>query len=95
MYGEVINSLFALFDKCIAVYLPCQFLYITVYFLKCLIDRYSPHRYWAVADNPLAGLVYVVACREVHQCVSAPIAAPHGFFNLFLYAGRESGVSDI
>ena len=44
MNGEVIDTLFGLFDECISVDFPAQFLRFTTDFLQCLIDRHCPDR---------------------------------------------------
>ena len=87
--GEVVNSLLALLDECVAEYLPCQVFCLSVHLLKSLVHRHGAYRYGAVAQNPLACLVYVVACREVHQSVATPLAAPHCFLHLFVNARSD------
>ena len=86
MDGKVVYTLFGLLDECVAVYFPCEFRYIAVDFLQSLVYWHSTHRYWAVAYNPFACFVDVVAGREVHQCVATPIAAPYSFAYFFFYA---------
>ena len=63
MYGEVVYPLFALFDKCVAVDFPREVFGYSVYFFEGLVNGYCAHRNGAVADNPFAGLVYVVTRR--------------------------------
>ena len=95
MNGEVVDALFTLFDEGVAVDFPSKVFGHAVHFFEGLVDGYRTHGHGAVADNPLAGFVYVVACREVHERVASPIAAPHGFLHLFFDARREGRVSDV
>ena len=89
MDGEVVNSLLALFDECVAEYLPCQVFCLSVHLLKSLIHRHGAYRYGAVAQNPLACLVNIVARREVHQRVATPLAAPDSLLHLFVNARSD------
>ena len=77
MDSEIVNALFTLLNQSVAIYFPSEFFNVTVYFLKCLINRHCTHRYGAVSDNPFASFVDVVTRREVHQSVTAPVATPH------------------
>ncbi len=86
MYGEVVHSLFALLDECVAEYLPCQVLGLAVHFLKRLIHRHGAYRHGTVAQYPLARLVDVGTRGQVHQRVAAPFAAPYGLFHFLLDA---------
>ncbi len=88
MDSEIVNTLFCLFNKGVTVDFPCQVLNTPVYFLQCLIYGDSTDRNWTVAYYPFAGFMDVVAGREVHQCVAAPIAAPYSFAHLLLNARR-------
>ena len=92
---EIVHTLLALLDEGVAEKLPSQILGLAVHFFQGLVDRHSPHRYRAVADNPFAGLVDVGSRGEVHQGVPAPAAAPDGFFHFFLDAGGGGRVPDI
>ncbi len=59
---EIVHSLFGLFYQRITVYFPCKVLDAAINLFKRLIHRYSTDRNGAVAYNPLAGFVYVIAC---------------------------------
>ena len=61
--GEIVHSLLALFDKCVAVNLPRQIFDFSIYFFKGLVDGDSSHGDRTVPDNPLTGFVYMVAGR--------------------------------
>ena len=95
VYRKVVYTLLALLDKRIAIYLPGKVLDFAVDLFESLINGHRSHRHGTVAYNPLAGLVYVVAGREVHQGIATPVAAPHRFFHLLGYTRRESRVADI
>ncbi len=83
---EVVYALLGLLDESVTVYFPCEVFDAAVDFLECLIYGNRSYRHRTVADNPLSCLVDIVACREVHQRVSSPVAAPHGFAHFFLDA---------
>ena len=76
MYGEVVHALFALFDKRVAEQLPGQVLGLSLHFFHSLVHRHGADRHRAVTHNPFARLMDIVACREVHQRVASPFAAP-------------------
>src|SRR5690606_6295972 len=63
--------------------------------LQCLVDRYSADRHRRVADDPLAGLVDVLAGGQVHHGVRAPADAPGQLGHFFLDRGAEGRVADI
>ncbi len=86
MDREIVHALLGLFDQCVAVDFPCQIFHTPVHFLQSLIYRHCAHRHRTVAYDPLSGLVDIVAGREVHKRVAAPVAAPHGLVDLFLYS---------
>ena len=86
VYREVVHALLALLYQRVLVYLPVEFLHIAIDLLQSLIDRHCAHRNRTVADYPLARLVYVSTCREVHERVAAPLAAPHGLLHLLVDA---------
>ncbi len=91
--GEVVHALLALLHEGVAEEFPCQVLSLAVYFFHGLIHGHSANRHRAVAHNPFAGLVDVVARREVHECVAAPFAAPYGFLHLLVNAARGGRVA--
>ena len=95
MDGEIVDSLFCLFDQCVAVDFPTQVFYLPVHFFQCLVDGDCPHRDRTVADDPFAGFMNIVASRKIHQSVASPFATPYGFFDLFVDAGREGGIADV
>ena len=61
MDGKVIHTLFALLNQRIFIDFPRQVFHFAVHFFKCLVDRYSSYRHGAVAYNPFARFVNVVA----------------------------------
>ena len=80
---EIVNPLLTLFDKRVSVYLPGQFADLASDLLQGLVDGDSAYWNGAITDNPLTGLMNVVSSGKVHQCVTSPITAPYGLFNLF------------
>ena len=95
MYREVVHSLFGLLNEGVAVDFPCQVLDLAAYLFESLIDGDGSHGDGAVADNPFACLMDVVARGEVHEGVASPVAAPYGLAHLFLDARGEGGVADV
>ena len=95
MDGEVVHTLFTLFDECVAEYLPGQVLSLAVHLLESLIHRHCAHGDRTVAQNPFACLVDVLARREVHQSVATPFAAPHSLLHLLVDTRVEVGVADV
>ena len=59
--GEVVDTLLALLNQCIAEYLPSEVFCLAVHLLERLIHRHCAYRNRTVAQNPLACFVYVVA----------------------------------
>ena len=95
MNSEIIHTLLTLFDQCIAIDFPRESAHVSVHLLKSLIDRHGAYGHRAVAYNPFASLMNIVARREIHQSVAPPIAAPDGFGHLLFDARRQGGISDI
>ena len=60
---EVIDTLFALFDKGILEDFPRKVFGFAVNLFQCLINRHTAHRNGTIADYPLPCLVYMLACR--------------------------------
>ena len=83
---EVVHSLLTLLHERVAVDFPRQLRHVSVHLLKRLIDGHRSHRHGAVAHNPFTRFVDVFSCREVHQRVAAPIAAPYRLVDLLFDA---------
>ena len=62
VYGEIVNTLFALFYQRVTVDFPREVFNLSVNFLQSLIDGHSADGDRAVAHYPFACLVYVLAC---------------------------------
>lgn len=86
MDGEIVNSLLTLLDKCVAEQLPSKVFGMSVNLLHGLIHRHGAYGHRTVAHNPLSCLVNICSCRQVHQRVATPLAAPHSLLNLLVYA---------
>ena len=93
VYREVVHALLALLYQGVAEELPAQVFGLAVHLLHSLVHGYRAHWYGAVADYPLAGLVYVLAGGEVHKRIPSPLAAPHGLLHLLVYAGGGGGIA--
>ena len=74
--GHVVDALFGLLNHGIAEDLPGQRVGFTIDLLERLIDRHGADGHGRVPDNPLARGVDVVAGREVHHGVGAPLRRP-------------------
>src|SRR5690606_41928300 len=84
VHGEVVDTLLALRDQRVAVDLPGQLLGLAVDLLQRLVDRHRADRHRRVADDPLAGLVDVLAGGQIHHRVAAPADRPGHYFDFFL-----------
>ena len=95
MNGEVVHALLALLDERVAVDLPGQILGPAAHLLERLVDRHGADRHRGVADDPLAGLVDVLAGGEVHHRVGAPQRRPLQLLDLVLDRRPHRGVADV
>ena len=85
--GEVVHALLGLLDERVAEDLPGEVLGLAVDLLQRLVDGHGADGHGAVAQDPLAGLVDVVAGGEVHDRVRAPADGPGHLLDLLLDAG--------
>ena len=95
MDGKVIHTLLALFYEGIAIHLPREVLNLAIHLFQSLIDGHGAYGYRTVTQDPLAGFVNVVTCREVHQRIATPLARPYGFIHLLIDAGCGGRVTDV
>ena len=95
VYGEIVHALFALLNKRVTINFPREVLSLAAHLLHGLVHRHSANGHGAVAHNPLASFVDVIARGKVHNRVAAPLAAPHRLFHLFFNARGGGGVADI
>ena len=93
--GKVVNTLLTLLNKCVSEEFPSQILGFAIHLFHGLIHRHSAHWHRAVAHNPFARLVNVVARRKVHKGIATPFAAPYGLFNLLLNATGGGRIADV
>ncbi len=93
--GEVVDALLGLFDQGIAEDFPGQVLGDAVDLLQRLVDRYGADRYRAVAQDPLAGFMDVLAGGQVHHRVGAPADAPGELLHFFLDRRAQRAVADV
>ena len=95
MNGEVIYTLFALFNQCIPVDFPGEVFHYAVHLFKCLINRNRADGYGTITDNPFACFMDIFSCGKIHQGIATPFAAPQCFLHFFIYAWGSSRISDI
>ncbi|VUM29528.1 hypothetical protein PGKDCPLP_04316 [Stenotrophomonas maltophilia] len=93
--GEVIHALLGLLDQCVAEDLPGERLGAAIDLLQRLVDRHGTDRHRRVADDPLAGLMDVLAGGQVHHRVTAPADRPHQLLHLLGNARGNSAVADV
>src|SRR5690606_8230835 len=91
--GEVVDALLGLFDQRVAIDLPGQVFGDAIDFLQRLIDGHGANGQHGITDDPLAGLVDVLARGQVHHGVRAPVGGPGELLDLFL-DGVCEGVVD-
>ena len=93
--GEVVDSLFGLFQQGIAEDFPGEVLGDAVDLLQCLVNRHSADGDRTVTQDPLAGFVDIAAGREIHHRIGAPAGRPDQFLDLFFDGGGHRRVADI
>src|SRR3546814_5458145 len=79
-------------DQSVAEDLPGQLLGAPVDLLQRLVDRHRADRHRRVADDPLAGLVDMLAGGQVHHRVAAPADRPDQLLDLLGDAGTDRAV---
>ena len=96
MDGEIVDSLFSLFDQCVAIDFPnSSLLSFRFTFSKSLVDRDCSHRNRTVTNDPFAGSWILSPVERSIKVSPPPFAAPYSLFDLFVYTGRKGGVADI
>ncbi len=93
--GEVVHALLRLLDERVAEDLPGQVLGDAAHLLQRLVDRHGADGHGAVAHDPVARGVDVLAGGEVHHVVRAPADRPNELLDLFLDAGGDGRVADV
>ena len=93
--GEVVHALLGLLDQRVAEHLPGQRLGHAADLLQRLVDRHRADRHRRVADDPLAGLVDVLAGGQVHDVVRAPADRPDQLLHLLGDPRRHRRVADV
>ena len=63
MNRKVIHPLFTLLNQGIFINLPTKVFHLAVYFLQCLIDRYSTYRNRTITYNPFTGFMDIISRR--------------------------------
>lgn len=93
--GEIIDSLFALLDERVAIDIPIQFFGASADFFEGLVDWNRADWGGAIANDPFAGLVDVLAGGKVHHRIAAPFSGPAHFLDFFFDGGSDRGVADV
>ena len=92
---EVIDALLRLLDQGLDEQIDVQLLGIAIDLLEALVDRHRADGHRRVANDPLAGLVDVLARREIHDGVRAPLDRPAQLVDLLADRRRHGGVADV
>ena len=92
---KVVDALFGLFNKRIAEHFPREVVSDAVHLFECLVHRHRSYRYWAVAQNPFARFVDVLAGREVHHRICTPAHGPDHLFDFLFNRRSDRRVSDV
>ena len=95
MDREVVDALLSLLDECIAEDFPRQVFGAAVDLLEGLINRNCTDGHWAVTQDPLAGLVNILARGKIHERVASPLDGPAHLLDLFLDGRSHGGVADV
>ncbi len=95
VHRHVVDALLALLDHGVAVDLPGQLGRVAVDLLQRLVDRHGADRHRGVAQDPLAGVVDVLAGGQVHDGVGAPAGGPHHLVDLLGDRGGDRRVADV
>ena len=95
VHGEVVDALLRLLDQRVAIDLPRQIFRTAADLLERLVDRHRADRHRRVAHDPLAGLVDVLAGRQIHHRVGAPQRRPAQLLDFLVDRRRDDGVADV
>jgi len=95
MDGEVIDALLRLLDQGVAEQLPGQILGHAIDLFQSLVDRHGADRHRRVAQDPLPGLVDVLAGGQVHQRVAAPARGPGHLLDFLGNRRSDRRIADI
>ena len=92
---EVVDALLCLLLEHFEEHLEVEVLDLALHALERLVDRHGADRHGAVAQDPLARLVQVLAGRQVHHRVGAPADGPLQLLDLFADRAAERAVADV
>ena len=95
MNGEVVDTLLGLLDQRVAIDLPGELFRLAIDLFQRLIDGNSADRHRRVANDPLARLVDVFACGEIHHRVGAPSRRPRHLLDFLADRGGERRIADV
>ena len=95
MDGHVVHALLALFDDSVLVNLPGELGGVTLHLLQCLVHGDGTQRGGAVAEDPFASFVDVLAGGQVHDGIGSPAGGPHHLLYFFRNGGGDGAIADI
>ena len=95
MDGEVVDALLGLLDEGVAEDLPGELFGLAVHLFQRLVDGHGADGHGAVADDPLAGFVDVLAGGQIHHRVAAPAGGPGHLVHFLVDGGAERRVADV
>ncbi len=84
MDGEVINTLFSLFNERIAEHFPGEVFGNATGLIESLINRNRTNWYRRVTNNPLTCLMNMLTGGKIHDGVGTPTNRPDHFLDLFI-----------
>ena len=93
--GEVVHTLFRLFDEGVAKHLPGEVLGDAVDLFQGLVDGHGADGHWRVAQDVIAGGVDVLAGGQVHHRVATPAGGPHQLLHFLFDIRGEGRVADV
>ncbi|KGD50920.1 hypothetical protein DP43_4898 [Burkholderia pseudomallei] len=92
---EVVDALLGLLDQRVAEDFPGQVLGLAVDLLQRLVDRHRADRHRAVADDPLARFMDVLAGRQIHHRIAAPADRPRHLVDFLADRRRDGRIADV
>ncbi|SPV09075.1 Uncharacterised protein [Burkholderia cenocepacia] len=95
MDREVVDALLGLLDQRVAEDFPGEIFGLAVDLFERLVDRHRADRHRAVADDPLARFMDVLAGRQVHHRVAAPADRPRHLVDFLADRRRDGRVADV
>ncbi len=83
MNGEVVHTLLSLLNQRVAENFPGQVFSLAIDLFQGLVNRHCTNGHRAVAQNPFAGFMNMLASGQVHYRVATPTNGPGHFLDFF------------